>query len=106
MLDAVHSFSLLEKLQSFLDENESLSKTSDVSKEQGYDFLLEEINRDFTSWIRLGVATDNMWLGVCRDFDWLNELRRKLTHFSVELMAQVPKKSILIMLCDWSVCLT
>lgn len=37
MLDTVHSFSLPEKLQSFLDVS------SDVSKGQGYIFLLEEI---------------------------------------------------------------
>lgn len=41
MLDTVHSFSLPEKLQSFLDVSSEVS--SDVSKGQGYVFLLEEI---------------------------------------------------------------
>ena len=107
MLDSVHRFLLPEKLLSFLNENESISKTGDISKGQGFDFILEEINRDIKSWIRRGVATDNMWLGVCRNFDRLNELRSKLNKFLKLEMESTSIRKINLddAINDWRVCL-
>ncbi|XP_071163549.1 uncharacterized protein [Mytilus edulis] len=78
MLDTVHRFLMPEQLQTFLSNHESMSKTGDESKGQGYDFILEEVNKGIKSWIRRGVASDNMWLSVCRNYDQLNEIRTKL----------------------------
>ncbi|CAG2187504.1 unnamed protein product [Mytilus edulis] len=75
MLDTVHRFLMPEQLQPFLSNHESMSKTGDISKGQGYDFILEEVNKGIKSWIRRGVASENMWLSVCRNYDQLNEIR-------------------------------
>ena len=62
----------------FLSQFESISKTGEASKGQGYDFILEEDNKEVKKWIKRGVASDKAWLVVCRNKDKLQKLRSQL----------------------------
>lgn len=107
MLDTVQRMLMPEQLRNHLDNHESMSKSGDVSKGQGYDFVLEEYNRDIKSWIRRGVATDEMWLSVCRNFEHLNDLRLKLQMELKLTGREVTTRKVNLddAILDWRVCL-
>lgn len=54
-----------------------MSRSHDESKGQGYDFILEELNREVKHWIRKGVPSDEMWLSVCRNHKLLKDVKQK-----------------------------
>lgn len=58
-------------LKDFFEKFESITKSKDHSKGQGYDFILEELNKEVKSWLRKGVSSDSLWLCVCRNHDLL-----------------------------------
>lgn len=78
MIESVQRKLCPNELANFIQLHESMSKTREKSKGQGYDFILEEVNKGIKSWIRKGIASDDMWLNVCRNFDVLNDLRSKI----------------------------
>ena len=57
--------------------HESMSRT-DSSKGQGYDFILEKMNKGVESRIMRGIASDSMGLSICRNYDKLLQMRLKL----------------------------
>lgn len=70
-----------EKLREFEERHESMSKTSGVkgkNKGQGFDFILEEENKDIKQWIKRGVPSDNMWLSVIRNKASLKEIKTRI----------------------------
>ncbi|MEW8547705.1 MAG: hypothetical protein AB2693_29710 [Candidatus Thiodiazotropha sp.] len=102
MVESIQRQLLPEKLKEFMKKHESISR-SDCSKGQGYDFILEEINKGVKSWIRRGVASDNMWLNVCRNYDQLLEIRGKIISDSDG--NSVRKLDLEDAITDWRVCL-
>lgn len=66
-----------KELTDFLETNESVSRSGDLSKGQGYDFLLEEDNKDIKQWIWGGAVSNPLWLAVCRNKEKLDELKKK-----------------------------
>ena len=66
-----------DDLKAFICMHESMSRT-DTSKGQGYDFILEKMNKGVKSWIRRWVASDSMWLSICRNYDKLLQMRLKV----------------------------
>ena len=66
------------EVSKLLEENSSVSKSGSLSSGQGYDFILEEENREVLRWIRRGVATDELWQQVIRNKDKLQCIRSKL----------------------------
>ena len=67
-----------DKINEFLAQNISVSKSGSPSAGQGYDFLLEEGNREVHQWIRRGVATDEVWQQVIRNKDGLSGIRKSI----------------------------
>lgn len=62
-------------LKDFFERFESITKSKDHSKGQGYDFILEELNKEVKSWLRKGVPSDSLWLCVCRNHDLLKNIK-------------------------------
>ena len=65
-------------LNTIFQQNASISKSGCQSAGQGYDFLLEEENKDLQKWIRRGVASDRMWMVVTRSKAMLSGIRNIL----------------------------
>ena len=66
------------ELSTFMSTHTSVSKSGCPSKGQGYDFLLEEENKDIKKWMRRGVATDKTWSVVTRSKPLLSNIRQQL----------------------------
>ncbi len=67
-----------DKLKTFMSEHDSMSRYGNPSNGQGYDFILEELNRIVKKWIRNNKPTFQMWVNVCRNCDSLQELQKNL----------------------------
>ena len=53
----------------------SRSRTGNKDKSQGGDALLEEVNKDSKSWMKMaGIPTEEHWLRVFRNLDSLNQV--------------------------------
>jgi len=51
------------------------SRTGNIGKSQGADALLEEVNKDSKSWLKMvGIPKQQHWLRVFRNLDELNEV--------------------------------
>ena len=69
-------------VQEFLRSNVSATVSGDASRGQGYDYLLEEKNRQIKRFISSSVTPDEkMWRTVCLNNDRLNELHLKCEEF-------------------------
>ena len=75
MYDSLQRHLQPDDLRKFNEKYEAMSRTNDQSKGQGFDFILEEINKEVKTWIRKGVPTDSMWLSVCRNHHILKDIR-------------------------------
>ena len=52
------------------------SRTMTVKKCQGGDALLEEINKESKSWLKMaGIPSEELWLRIFRNLDELNKVR-------------------------------
>ncbi|KAK3106985.1 hypothetical protein FSP39_004438 [Pinctada imbricata] len=71
-----------EKLSIFLQTLCSLSKSGHPSKGQGFDFLLEEENKNVKAWLKRGVPTDQIWLTTCRNYESLKEVKKIVLSYS------------------------
>ena len=64
-----------QELRDVLDKFATGSKTMTIGKCQGGDALLEELNKDSKSWLKMaGIPGDDQWLRVFRNIDGLNEV--------------------------------
>ena len=62
----------------------SSSKTGTPGKYQEGDALLEEVNKDSNSWLKLsGIPTEKHWLRVFRNLDALNRVNDLLKIFTL-----------------------
>ena len=106
MIETLQRKLMPNDLKTFISMHESMSRT-DSSKGQGYDFILEEINKGVKSWIRRGVASDSMWLSICRNYDKLLQMRHKVTDM-LKIDSEgsyVRKLDLEDAIVDWRVCL-
>jgi hypothetical protein len=81
IIDHFKRIAMPKDLQNFEEEHESMTKTGDdagKSKGQGFDFILEEENKEIKQWIRRGVPTNKIWLSVIRNKCALKEIKNKL----------------------------
>ena len=64
------------KLRVIMQKYISGSRTMTVEKCQGGDALLEEINKESKSWLKMaGIPSEELWLRVFRNLDELNKVR-------------------------------
>ena len=64
-------FDLKEVIANYI----SGSRTMTTGKCQGGDALLEEINKESKSWLKMaGVPSDDQWLRIFRNLDELNKV--------------------------------
>ena len=75
LVDSMLRHLMPAELKSFFEQHESITKTHDHSKGQGYDFILEELNKEVKSWLRKGVPSDSLWLNICRNHDLLKNIK-------------------------------
>ena len=54
----------------------SISKSGHLSKGQGYDFILEEENKQVKSWLKGGIRSDKIWLATCRNHQSLKHIKK------------------------------
>ncbi len=81
------------EVDDFIRRHESLSKSGQPSSGQGYDFVLEEENKNVKAWIRHGVPNEETWLSVIRNAKTLADIRSNLLS-SLELQANTTCKAI------------
>ena len=63
------------ELKAIMDKYISGSRTMTADKCQGGNALLEEINKESNSWLKLsGIPSDDQWLRIFRNLDELNEV--------------------------------
>ena len=62
--DNLHRRLMSEKMNEFVETYESMSRSGNTSHDQGFDFILEECNKEVKAWMHRGVPTDDMWLSV------------------------------------------
>ncbi len=67
-----------DQLRYFMAQNETMSRFGNPSTGQGYDFLLEELNKIVKRWVRVTRPTFQMWVDICRNAADLQDLRAKL----------------------------
>lgn len=66
-----------EELRIIMHEFISGSKTNTMGKCQGGDAILEELNKESKSWLKMaGIPSDEQWLNVFRNNDNLNKVRK------------------------------
>lgn len=70
------------EFKQFFDSQCSLSKSGHPSKGQGFDFVLEEENKNVKAWLKRGVPTDKVWLTSCRNHQSLKDMRGKVLKLS------------------------
>ena len=63
------------EIKTFLEASCSLSKSGHLSKGQGYDFVLEEENKNVKASLKRGVPTEKVWLSTCRNFQSLKRIK-------------------------------
>ena len=74
-LDTLDTISMPEELKNLKKQFMSGSRTGNIDKSQGGDALLEEVNKDSKSWLKMaGIPSEKQWLRVFRNLDKLNEL--------------------------------
>ena len=106
IVDSMQRELMPEEMTYFVESHESMSKTGDKSRGQGFDFILEELNKEIKVWMHRGVPTDNMWLSVCRNHDFLKSIRETLLNsVSVSKENATKKLNLEAGIEDWSVCL-
>ena len=69
-----------EKLKKFADKYMSISKSGQLSTGQGFDFLLEEDNREIKKWIKRVLPTDKVWTTAIRNKTKLENLKERLVN--------------------------
>lgn len=63
------------ELQNVLIKHKTASRTGDIGQSQGGDAMLEEINKESKSWLKLsGVPSEEQWLRVFSNLDDLNKV--------------------------------
>ena len=78
-----NELNMLTEVQKDMDAYASASKTGHKGKCQSGDALLEEINKESKSWLKLsGVSSEEQWLRVFRNLDTLNEVSFRFLLFS------------------------
>ena len=106
IVDSMQRELMPEEMTYFVESHESMSKTGDKSRGQGFDFILEELNKEIKVWMHRGVPTDNMWLSVCRNHDFLKSIRETLLNsVSVSKENATKKLNLEAGIEDWRVCL-
>ena len=65
------SFGNPEEVNDLLDKYFTISMSSDESKGEDWDFLLENVNEITQSWVPKGVPNEAMWKTACRNTDKL-----------------------------------
>jgi len=69
-----------EELRETMDRFVSGSRTMTHDKCQGGDAMLEELNKDSKSWLKMaGIPDEEQWLRVFRNIDNLNEVRIEIS---------------------------
>ena len=83
-LDTLDTISMPEELNNFKKQFMSGSRTGNIDKSQGGDALLEEVNKDSKSWLKMaGIPSEKHWLTVFRNLDKLNEASMTLFFRSI-----------------------
>ena len=73
-----------EELKNLKKQFMSGSRTGNIDKSQGGDALLEEVNKDSKSWLKMaGIPSEKHWLRVFRNLDKLNEASMTLFFRSI-----------------------
>ena len=74
-----------QELREIMHHFVSGSKNNIKGKCQGGDAMLEELNKELKSWLKMaGVPSDEQWLNVARNIDNLN----KVCIFNVKISAK------------------
>ena len=76
------SMILPPELKDYFKQHCSLSKSGHQSKGQGYDFILEEENKNVKGWLKRGVPTDVTWLATCRNHQALKTVKETVLSLS------------------------
>ena len=83
-LDTLDTISMPEELNNFKKQFMSGSRTGNIDKSQGGDALLEEVNKESKSWLKMaGIPSEKQWLRVLRNLDKLNEVSMTLYYMSI-----------------------
>ena len=83
-LDTLDTISMPEELKNLKKQFMSGSRTGNIDKSQGGDALLEEVNKDSKSWLKMaGIPSEKQWLRVFRNLDKLNEASMTLFFRSI-----------------------
>ncbi len=82
-----------EQVKQLLSKNVSITITNDHSSGEGYDYKLEDANRDIKRIIPAGkIPSDNRWRIACRNHGTLQELDQStMTQFCLSLKETHPK---------------
>ena len=73
--DCLQDLLMPDKVRELNDSYSSISTSGNQSLGEGFDFILEEKNRELKSWIPKGMPTDSIWQTVCRNNAKLNEVK-------------------------------
>ena len=83
-LDTLDTISMPEELNNLKKQFMSGSRTGNIDKSQGDDALLEEVNKESKSWLKMaGIPSEKQWLRVLRNLDKLNEVNMTLYYMSI-----------------------
>ena len=83
-LDTLDTISMPEELKNLKKQFMSGSRTGNIDKLQGGDALLEEVNKDSKSWLKMaGIPSEKQWLTVFRNLGKLNEASMTLFFRSI-----------------------
>ena len=85
-LDTLDTVLMPPPLKDIKNKYISGSRTGNIGKSQGGDALLEEINKDSKSWLKMaGIPSERHWLWVFRNVDSLNKVSKVKFFFSLML---------------------
>ncbi len=76
--DTFRDLVMPKKLLEFSNKYMSISKSGNRSTGQGFDFLLEEDNREIKKWIKRVLPTDKVWTTAVRNKTKLEHMKERL----------------------------
>ena len=86
-----------EKLNNLKKHFMSGSRMRNIDKSQGGDALLEKVNKDSKSWLKMaGIPSKKHWLRVFRNLHKLNEVSVTLYFMSIKIYISIMR---IITLC-------
>jgi hypothetical protein len=94
LYDTIQGIVMPKDVQCLNNSYVSITTSGNTSTGQGFDFILEEKNRQLKSWIPKGVPSDEIWQVVCRNNEALESVKENaMSLFDIKTDSGTPRSS-------------